>query len=235
MSSLILLTSQRNDVFKTIQDSGFVPSDFEWVEVEPRYSSFSRVPQLGHIPTGFHFSIERGEIAHNETGFLVTYSPGIETQHHTETSGTWLNVVGEVAFWLKNMRRETEIPDLWDGLEGDNPFLQDATNQPSDNLPFTKAELPQVRSALEEIKTYVIKTKELTETQKKIVDARFDHMEEAATRMGRKDWLSLMIGNLLGIAFTLTFNGDSTRDLFSFAALVIKRILGTMLYLASPH
>jgi hypothetical protein len=133
------------------------------------------------------------------------------------------------------MRRETEIPDLWDGLEGDNPFLQDATNQPSDNLPFTKAELPQVRSALEEIKTYVIKTMELTETQKKIVDARFDHMEEAATRMGRKDWLSLMIGNLLGIAFTLTFKGDSTRDLFSFAALVIKRILGTMLYLASPH
>ena len=63
----------------------------------------------------------------------------------------------------------------------------------------------------------------------------FDHMGEAATRMGRKDWLSLVIGNLLGMAFTLALNGDSTRDLFGFAALVIKRVLGTMLYLASPH
>jgi len=133
------------------------------------------------------------------------------------------------------VRRETELPDLWDGLEGENQLLQDATNQPSDNLPFTQAELPQVRSALEEIKTYVIKTKELTETQRRIVDARFDHMEEVATRMGRKDWLSIVIANLLGVAFSLSLNGDSTRDLFGFAALVMKRILGTMLYLASPH
>jgi len=81
VSSLILLTSQRNDIFKTIQDSGFVPSDFEWVEVESR-SRFSHIPQLRHIPTGFYFSIERGEIDYNETGFLVTYSPGVETLHH---------------------------------------------------------------------------------------------------------------------------------------------------------
>lgn len=235
MNKLRLLTSQRNDFFKIIQDLGFVPSDFEWTEVEARHSRYSHVPRLRHIPTGFWFSIGREEINSNETGFIVTYSPGIETERHNESPGSWSNVVGEVAFWLNNVRRETEIPDLWDGLDGSNQFLQDATNQPSDNLPFTQAELPQVRSALEEIKTYVIKIKELTETQRKIVDARFDHMGEAATRMGRKDWLSLVIGNLLGMAFTLALNGDSTRDLFGFAALVIKRVLGTMLYLASPH
>jgi len=53
--------------------------------------------------------------------------------------------------------------------------------------------------------------------------------------MGRKDWLSLVIGNLLGVAFGLALSGDSTRDLLGFAALVIRRILGTMLYISGPH
>jgi hypothetical protein len=234
VSSLVLLTSQRNEVFKTIQDSGFVPSDFEWAEVESRHG-FSRVPQLRHIPTGYYFSIERGEIDYNETGFFVSYSPGLETQHDGDTSGTWVNVVKAVAFWLKNVRRETELPDLWDSLEGGNQLLQDDTEQSSDNLPFTQAELPQIRIALEEIKTYVLKTKDLTEAQRNIVNARFSHMEEAATRMGRKDWLSLVVGSLLGVAFNIALNGDSTRDLFGFAALILKRVLGAMLYLGSPH
>jgi hypothetical protein len=147
----------------------------------------------------------------------------------------WSAVIQNLDLWLSYLLRETEVSDLWDGLEGGNQLLKEATEQSSDNLPFTKTELPQVRECLKEIKAYVVKTKELTETQRRIVDARFDHMEESATRMGRKDWLSLVIGNLLGIAFSLALNGDSTRDLFGFAALVIKRILGTMLYLASPH
>jgi len=62
MNSLRLLTSQRNDVFKTIQDLGFIPSDFEWTEVESRRSGYSHIPQLRHNPTGFYFSIGREEI-----------------------------------------------------------------------------------------------------------------------------------------------------------------------------
>jgi hypothetical protein len=146
-----------------------------------------------------------------------------------------VEVIAWFDLWLVHIRRETEIPDLWDGLEGDNQLLQDATGQSSENLHFTQAELTQVRGALEEIKSSVLQTKELTDTQRRIVDARFNHMEEAATRMGRKDWLTIVIGNLLGIAFSLALNGDSTRDLFGFAALVIKRVLGAMLYLAGPH
>ena len=81
----------------------------------------------------------------------------------------------------------------------------------------------------------MIKTKDLTETQRKIIDARFDHMEEAATRLGRKDWLEMVIGNPMGVAFGIALSGDSTRDIFGFAALALKKVLGTMLYLSAPH
>jgi len=43
----------------------------------------------------------------------------------------------------------------------------------------------------------------------------------------------LVIGNLPGIALSLALNGDSTRDLFGFAALVIKRVLGIVLLMLS--
>lgn len=79
------------------------------------------------------------------------------------------------------LKRETETPDLWAAFSAENALLQNGgATEPSDNLPFTPAELPQVQKCLEEIKTYVIKTKDLTETQRKIIDARVDHMEEAA-------------------------------------------------------
>ena len=139
-------------------------------------------------------------------------------------------------FWISNILRETEVPDLWDGLDRDNQLLQDATDeQPSDNLPFTQAELPKVRECLENIKAYVLKTHELSEAQIKIVDARFEYMEEAATRLGRKDWINIVISGLLGLATTLTFSGDSTRDLFQFVGQAVRQLLGTMLYLAGPH
>lgn len=222
----VLLTSQRNDLFATIQNYGLAPEDFK-----PYESVRWKKAELTHKPTDYFFRIQIGGL----TTFRAIFSPGEELLTEERPCATWSNVMSWFSDWLSNILRETGTPDLWDGLAGENQLIQDTAEQSSDNLAFNQAELPQVRKALEEIKAYVIKTKELTEAQRKIVDARFNHMEEAATRMGRKDWLGLVIGNLLGIAFSLALNGDSTRDLFRFASLVFKRILGAMLYLAGPH
>lgn len=224
--SRVLLTSQRNQIFTTIQNRGFTPSGFELLE-----DASNNFAEITHKTTGYYFRIT----VKTRFPFACAFSPGRDLMEDTISHTKWSEVIHWFNLWLVHILRETQVPDLWDGLEGDNQLLQGFAEQSSDNLPFTQAELSNVRSALEEIKTYVIKTKELTETQKKIVEARFDDMEEAASRMGRKDWLNLVIGNLLGIAFSLALNGDSTRDLFGFAALVIKRVLGAMLYLAGPH
>lgn len=229
MDSLKLLPSQRNGIFKLIQDRGFHPGEFEWQEF--RCLAGGTMPQLLHVPTGFWFRINR----HANLGFLVTYAPANETYEAKGNPGDWPGVLRYASEWLAYLKRETETPDLWDALTGENELLQGSTGGSSDNLPFEQSELPHVRKCLEELKAYVIKTKDLTESQRKIVDARFDHMEEAATRMGRKDWVAMVIGSLMGVAFSLALNGDGTRDLFGFAALVIKRALGTMLYLTGPH
>jgi hypothetical protein len=226
----VLLKSQRNQIFTTLQDRGFVPTGFELQDFPIDNRKAVRLVQKKT-----KYSLVIVFRPGHAIPFLTLISPGEELSHETQECYDWSHVIENLEYWLSNILRETEAPDLWSGLEGGSQLLQDATNQPSDNLPFAQAELPEVRRALEEIKTHVIKTYELTETQRKVVDERFDHMEEAARRMGRKDWLGIVISNLLGVAYSLALNGDSTRDLFGLAALVIRKALGTMLYFAAPH
>ena len=239
LNSRILLTSQRNHVFSTIQNRGISPTDFEFKEIK---SDDIETCSLVHLQTGYFFDIDLpGHVSHetfdedSRPAFQATFSPG--SSFRTESHGcyAWSDVLQNLELWISYMIRETETPDLWAGLEADNQLIKIATEQPSDNLPFTQVELPQVRKCLEDIKAYVVRTNEFSETQKKIIDARFKHMEEAATRMGRKDWTSLVIGNLVSIVITLAFSGDSTRDLFRFAGEVVRKILGAMLFISGPH
>jgi hypothetical protein len=223
-----LLTSQKNQIFELVQLRGFQPSEFQWQDFSLPAGT---VPRLLHLPSGFWISFEWFELK----GFYATYSPAEEIYQMERNPGNWGGVVSLTSEWLLYLKRETEVPDLWDNLPSEMQLIQEADQQPSDNLPFTQAELPQVRDALEEIKSYVLKTHALSEEQKGIVDARFDYMEETATRLGRKDWTNIVVSNLLSIVITLSLSGDSTKDLFRFAGQVVKRLLGATLYLAGPH
>lgn len=230
---LALLTSQKNDLFRLIQDLKFSPSEFSWGEVAS--SDFRTSPALHHVPTGFNFIIHEGENSYGERGFSISYSPGEEHATEYHDAGKWTTVVRTFAEWLANVRRETEVPDLWEGLTREHQIIQDADEQPSDNLPFTDEELPRVQKALADIKTYILKTHKLSETQTKRIEARFDYLEKKADSFGRKDWLNIVIGVLLTIGLDHLRNGDSTRDLFLFAGEVFRQCLGTVLYLAGPH
>lgn len=230
-----LLRSQRNQLFQLLQDHQFSPLEFEWVEIASKGQRFGEAPALRHIPTGFIFIVDRAEYDHGELGFLVRHSPGQEMEEEVRDVGSWGGVPPRFRTWLSYVKRETELPDLWEALTKDTQLIQDADQQPSDNLPFTEAELARVQKALEEIKAYVHKTHELTEAQKKIIDARFDYLEDTAEKLGRKDWMHIVISILLGIGVDQLRRGDSTKDLFLFAREVFKHALGTVLYLVSPH
>ena len=232
MAELELLTSQRNELFRMIQDHGLSPSEFEWGEVSGHYGT---VPELRHTPSGFNFVIDRAEFRDDELEFYVRYSPGKELKFEGDEAGDWLGVTLNFTKWLVYIQRETDLPDLWENLAKDIQLVQDADQQPSDNLPFTEVELPRVQKALEEIKAYVHKTHDLSETQKRIIDSRFDYLEEKAQQIGRKDWMHIVISILLGIGVDQLRSGDSTRDLFLFAREIFKQALGTILYLAGPH
>ncbi len=227
--SRFLLKGQKNQLFTTIQDKGMSPADFAF-EIEETILKDEKIT-ITHKTTGYYFAV----VINSAVNYRTTFSPGKTAviSHGKHTS--WVGVVQNVELWVEYLKREIETVDLWEALVYDNQLVQEATQQPSENLPFSESELPDVWKALDEIKSYVVKTHELSEDQKKIVDARFSYIEEAAKRMGRKDWVNIVISNLLSIVITLSLSGESTRDLFQFAGQVVRQLLGTLVYLSGPH
>lgn len=233
LTDLQLLPSQKNALFKLVQDSGINPNDIEYEEYQYRKRLKSlKVPRLVHVSRAFWFRVDCDDLS----GFVCTYTPSPETYQPQERMiVNWAGVLTAANEWMGLLKREIETHDLWAALPTERLFQSSGSEETSDNNPFTPAELSEVRKCLKEIKAHVMKVTTLTMAQTKIVEARFEHMEEAATRMGRKDWFSLVIGSLVGVVTSLSLDGPSTRDIFGFAALALKKVLGTVMYLASPH
>lgn len=135
--------------------------------------------------------------------------------------------------WIDCLTTQLQAPDLWATVSGDMQLIRVAADQ--DTQQFTLDEQLQVKKALKEIKAYLVKSHNLSGTRLEAIQARLNYLEQSATRMGRKDWLHIAIGVLANIATTLALGGDDTRELFRFAGQIIKQILGTALYLATPH
>lgn len=222
----ILLTTQRNFLFSSIQKVGLDTSDFELTE-----SQRLRHANLRHRSTDYYFIISLGL----NGSFSIDISPGRELLRETRPAGSWKDVAHYLGTWLASLIRETEVPDLWAAMTGDTQLVRDAAEHTSDNRLFTSAEIGRVQRALTEIKAYLLQSHQLSESQTKLLESRFSYMEESASRLGRKDWLNIVISTLLSIATTLAFNENGIRDLFKFTSQIFRQLLGGMLYITGPH
>lgn len=223
--------SKRNSIFICIQDNGFDPSDFILSE-ENTQNDFARLLMIRHSRSrDLRFTISHNLLSDN---YEVRFSPGLSYRNREILAVlSWPIVLDKLKVWLNLLIEEIRTPDLWSTISGGTQLIKLAADQ--DNRPFTLDEQNQIKKTLDEIKTYLIKSNNLTEAQIRIVEARFDYMDEAAGRLGRKDWTGIFVSSLIGIAATLTLSADSAKDLIRFAGQIVKQFLGTILYLAGPH
>jgi hypothetical protein len=222
-----LLPSQRNEVFETIQDRGHRPEDFEWEELLT-YGGNMSGPLLRYRPVPTFYFLFAREVE----GFVVRFAPGYESwESPTLGYGKWDDLVSpQLALWLDCIKRETQAPDLWGQLEQGRELLQ-AADATDDNTPFTPEEQTQVAAQLREIKEYLFATHSLSATQQVTIETRLAYLEQAATRMGRKDWSTILIGTLFSVVVETTLGADGASDLFRFA----MNAVGHLLKGAVPH
>jgi hypothetical protein len=225
--SQALLTTQKNSLFLAIRSRGFSPSDFTC-------GDDADGALVKYRDTRYAFSIIISEDSfRDETSYLISISPGRKFFKEDSRRNTWAEVLAVFNYWLDCLTSQLETPDLWATVSDATQLISLVTDQ--DNQPFTQHEQLQVKQALNEIKTYLIQSQMLTDEQTRTVEARFDYMEEAASRLGRKDWMGILVSSLIGIVSTLSLSADSTKDLFRFAGQIVKQLLGTILYLTGPH
>lgn len=223
----LILRTQANGIFEDIQKLGLNPSEFEWLETE---SGGGRrvISVLSHKPTGYYFAFELQEVG----GHLAKMSPGQESPVEYDHTRSWANQYRRVGQWLASLKKEYEAPDLWGAVALEAKLAEAAAAEGDDNAPLTPEELDQVSGQLDEIRQYVISTHNLVEEHAEFVNRRFDYLDDALKRMGRRDWLHTLIGVLFTVVTAVSMSAEETREIFRFAAVSLQLFIGR--FLPSP-
>lgn len=216
-----LLKSQANQVFEAIKNAGLEPSDFEWQDAESFYSA-SVVSRLIHKPSGYFFSFD------NEDEFRSQWSPAEQTKWDLGTDSSWTSQLDWFVHWLTYLRREIESPDLWGAISSGAQVLESAASADTSNAPFTNEEKAYIVEGINEIKQYLLTAHNL---DPELVESRLNYLVESSERVGKKDWLNLLISVLVTIVINAALPPEATRELFRFVGTVLRQIINQPLLL----
>ncbi len=105
---MILLTSQKNDVFELIQAAGLSHDQFEFSMVRNPFPNFNEATMLAYKGTKYYFVFQTARGAPHSR-----FSPGNETLEEIDFPGSWPLLKENFARWLTYLKRETAVDDKW--------------------------------------------------------------------------------------------------------------------------
>jgi hypothetical protein len=82
------------------------------------------------------------------------------------------------------------------------------------NSVFSPTEQEQVLQQLDRIQIRLLQQEGQTEDAKNQIITAINEVRDAATRLGKKDWILFTSGQLLSLALTLGLDGEKTRRIF---------------------
>jgi hypothetical protein len=204
---------QRNEIFQAVEDAGLSPQEFDW-------DLGTDESRLRHSPSGAYFDF--GGVAGNYVSrYLASEGP---VEERTGLSLTRL--MAQVKFWLTAVKLDVDTPDLWAQLQRDTELFGAVSDEAIGNAPFTPAEQEEIARQLRELRDYVSRTYSLSESQSRLLEERLDYLASAARRVGRKDWLLMAAGLILGYVLPAALPPEAAMDILRTLLTSIGQILG---------
>lgn len=215
---------EKNDLFRLIEQSLFPIVDFDLVRThikghveppaahlfsEPKFEPVSElVTVICHRTTQSYFGIIKRMSTYQAIAY-VAQRISIEKlsedfKYLSSAEGEWDVIPPAFLVWLDRIRKYIEFagePDLWSELAR---FRELLTATDLKNTPFSRDEQAAISVRIQRAKEYVQTSDGLTRAQISRIEARLDHAEEASKRIGRKDWLMMVTGSILGLVLTDT-------------------------------
>lgn len=226
-----MLRSQRNQLYQMVAVSGVAPAAFEWLGPEALSRTFFHmlrvdgpIEVLRHKASSFLFAF-----GPQDKGFHLLFTlPGPNGAVHSLSSPAgWTPLTKSFERWLKKLVQEVAQPDYWEHARTES-VLAPHFDASTENTPFSAPEVERIRSAIGDLKQLLNSQNELSATQQEYIDARLQHMEEAAQRLGRKDWLALAVGSLSSIAIGAALAPEAARNLLHSAAALFGWVVTTL-------
>jgi len=145
-----------------------------------------------------------------------------------QDAGDWGSELVYFSNWLHYLRRETESADLWSEISKEAKVLESAASSDTPNAPFTADEKEYILNGLDEIKQFLLTAHRL---DPELVESRLKYLADSVDRVGRKDWLNLLISVLVTIVISAALPPETARELFRFAGTVLRQIINQPLLL----
>ena len=226
---LLLLKTQKNEIFEILQEEGLEPADFNWSEEESIHSADLIVSRLTYRDTDFYYQFD---FFGKDRYHTCEYSPGGEKKVQTAEPVDWHTQLRIAKIWASCLKKEIDAPDLWQELEKYQATFSLAlpTKFKLLNEPIPAYEVEQIVKALDALKQEIKEQFKLTKEESEFVTRKLDYLADAAKRQGRLDWVHTCIGVLITIAMGLSMAPTEASKLW----LLVKELLGKFMHLIGP-
>jgi hypothetical protein len=194
----LLQKLHKNEIFRAIQAVGLDPKEFD-------LEDFDGKVRIKHKWSKSYFIVSR------ESGYFVGQSLVGDGIVWPTNPSSWQTLMPRVSWWLQEVKQDLDTPDLWAELRHEVEFLGDGFDGVTENAPFTAGEQKQIAARLQELAKSARDTYSLSEEQMRALDAKIDYLVKASGRLGRKDWLGVFIGTLIGFMLAAALPPESAH------------------------
>ena len=193
---------QKNEIFEAIQAVGLNPREFDLendgAEVRVRHKWSASCFTIGGGPGHY--------VCANIVGDAPTFGP--------LDAFSWQAVLPRIRRWLEDVKRDLETPDLWAELQRQAELFGASSEDVIENTPFNQGEQNVIAERLQELAEHASRTYSLTAAQMRVLEAKLDYLVNAARRLGRKDWLNVCAGVILGYILAASLPPEAAHNMF---------------------
>lgn len=260
-SNVKLTRQQRNSLFNSISVVGLDPTDFSLEELSseaipetfltslvsllPTSRTRHTFPVVFHTEEKMYFEIHRSTIRffpdrnyavraedipirYNKPDGSPSAPPLLKRTHGSVYFQNWEWVLKRYMEWLRFVHAYVIEPDLWELSKQANIG---ADTSPIDNSPFTEEQHSHIHVLVGQVMTFVKEDDAISEDRLKRIEEKLDYMDQSAQRLGRKDWLNIVISQLLSIATAAAMTPERTQALSRIVTEALKPVYGVGLKL----
>jgi hypothetical protein len=126
------------------------------------------------------------------------------------------------------LARDLETPDLWSEIAKQKKIIEDSTSKAAGNTPFTIEETKVITTRLDNLFDDLVSTRQIIEGQEAKVREAFNYLKEAATRLGRKDWIFISL-SIVQILQGFMLSNETRPIIIRAVAWIVQQITKPLL------
>jgi hypothetical protein len=200
MSSLVLQKWQKNQIFEAIQKAGLDPREFDLQDGDDKIF-------VNHRSSTSFFTIRYdGKYIGN---YVIGDAPEWSYEQYS-----WQPLLDRIKRWLEEVKRDLEMPDLWNDLRREAELLGFASEETAENTPFTNAEQKEIGHKLQKLAENAKIMHSFSADQMQDLHTKINYLIDAAGRLGRTDWRGVFVGVIVSYILTAGIPPESARSVF---------------------